>query len=557
CQAAIYSNEYADYIIEVRGDLQGLLEIYEDLCYENLKELLGVVHIPRTNDLPGLWEAYRSFPKCYGLLDTSNLEATGVERMRRQPFLDLYGQGVIVGVIDTGIDYTHPVFRYADGTSRILELWDQTIPYTEGKREFDPSYGTVYTREQINTALASSSPYEIVPSRDTDGHGTFLAGVAAGNEMEEDDISGIAPLADLAVVKLKEAKPYLREYYQIAEDVPCYQETDLILAVYYLTNLAIRQSKPLVILMALGTNQGGHDGMSYLASLLRQNHQASDRCVCLAAGNELGWGHHYHGQMSGSETMQELEFRVGEGEEGFSMEMWGEVLDTYSVGFTTPTGYTTGKISVRPGRIERINFTFEPVTLELAYGIVFRNIGTRLTGIRFINPTPGLWKMQVCREEVIGGEYDIWMPMFNFLSEDTHFMKPDPDILVCDPGNVLETITTAAYNHRNGSIYLHSSRGYARNHTIKPDLAAPGVGISGPVAGGGYDSRSGTSVSAAQTAGVAALLMEYAPGISGREIQQYLIRGATRTNLIYPNREWGYGTLDIYRALELIGGQRR
>ena len=147
--------------------------------------------------------------------------------MRRQPFLDLYGQGVIVGVIDTGIDYTHPVFRYADGTSRILELWDQTIPYTEGKREFDPSYGTVYTREQINTALASSSPYEIVPSRDTDGHGTFLAGVAAGNEMEEDDFSGIAPLADLAVVKLKEAKPYLREYYQIAEDVPCYQETDL------------------------------------------------------------------------------------------------------------------------------------------------------------------------------------------------------------------------------------------------------------------------------------------------------------------------------------------
>lgn len=557
CQERIYSNEYADYIIEPLSDIEDLLGFYGDVCYESIAELLGVVHIPRTPELPELWEAYRSFPKCYGLLDTSNLEAIGVERLRRQPYLDLYGQGVIVGVIDTGIDYTHPAFRYGDGSSRILEIWDQTIPYTGEQRE--PQYGTVYTRKQLNTALSEANPFASVPTRDTNGHGTFLAGVAAGNQMERENFSGVAPLADIAVVRLKEAKPYLREYYRIPEGVPCYQETDLLLAVNYLLRLGTREAKPVVILLALGTNQGGHTGRSYLAAQLAGNQQIPGRCVCLPAGNEVGYGRHYRGYMSDAETVQELEFRVGDRERGFIMEMWADITDNYSLGFVTPTGYETGRIPFRAGKIETFSFAFEPVTIEVAYGIFNRYTGDMLTGMRFLDPTPGLWKLRVYRENgtALDGRYDIWLPMKEFASEETRFMRPDPNTTICDPGNAAEPVTTAAYNHRNGSIFLHSSRGFTRENGIKPDITAPGVNIYGPVPGGGFAVQTGTSVAAAQAAGAAALLLEYAPGISGAQIRLALIRGAKRTMQSYPNQEWGYGILDIYRTIEIMGGRRR
>lgn len=560
CQEIIYSNDYADYIVEIEQDLPDLLEVYGELCYENIAGRLGVIHVPRTDNLPELWEAYRSFPKCYGLLDTSHLEAIGVERLRRQPFLDLTGQGVILGIVDTGIDYTHPAFRFADGSSRILELWDQTIPHEE-RNAADPEYGTVFGQEQIRAALAAEDPYELVPSRDEEGHGTFLTGVAAGNEIPDNNFSGVAPLADLAVVKLKQAKPYLREYYRIPEEAPCYQETDLILGVSWLIRLSIRRQQPLVILLALGTNQGGHEGQSYLAFQLRANHQVEGRCVCLAAGNEVGRGHHYRGFLSEAERIQEVEFRVAEGERGFILELWNEIPDTYAIGFTTPTGYTTGRLNILPGQIQRLDFAFEPVVVEVAYEVGLRNVGQRLTGVRFLDPTPGLWKMQIYREEVLRGRYDLWLPIEPFLQTDTRFVMPDPDTTICDPGNALETITTGAYNHRSGGIDIHSSRGYTRDHEIKPDLVAPGVDILGPAPGIGnlparYVTRSGTSIAAAETAGVSALLLEYDPERSGRELQQYLIRGARRMDRSYPNPEWGYGILDVYRTLELMGGKR-
>lgn len=561
CQEQIYSNDYADYIVELRQDLMDLLEVYGEICYENVAEQLGVIHVPREDNLPELWEAYRSFPKCYGLLDTSHLEAIGVERLRRQPFLDLNGQGVILGIVDTGIDYTQRAFRFSDGSSRILALWDQTTPYEE-RREEDPEYGTVYTREQLQDALTSETPFAVVTSRDTNGHGTFLAGVAAGNQMPEENFSGVAPLADLAVVKLKEAKPYLREYYRIREEVPCYQETDLILGVNWLVSLAARRGQPLVILLAVGTNQGGHEGLSYLGFQLRANHQVSGRCVCLAAGNEADKGHHYRGFLDVSDSIQELEFRVAEGEKGFVLELWNEIPDTYAVGFATPTGYTTGRLNIFPGQIQRLDFAFEPVVIEVAYEVELRNVGSRLTGIRLMDPTPGIWKIQIYREEVLSGRYDLWLPMEAFLQRDTRFLMPDPDTTICDPGNASETITTGAYNHRSGGIDFRSSRGYTRDNGIKPDLVAPGVDILGPAPGignlpGRFVTRTGTSVAAALTAGVAALLLEYNPESSGRELQQYLIRGAKRGERSYPNQEWGYGIVDVYRTLELMGGERR
>ena len=148
------------------------------------------------------------------------------------------GRGTLIGIVDTGIDYTNPLFRYQDGSTRIAGLWDQSIP--TGEDVIPPgvpayyelsgaSYGTEFTREQINQALASDSPLDLVPSTDTNGHGTFLAGIAAGGSLPEQDFTGAAPECEIIVVKLKQAKRYLREFYLVSQDADAYQENDIMM----------------------------------------------------------------------------------------------------------------------------------------------------------------------------------------------------------------------------------------------------------------------------------------------------------------------------------------
>lgn len=141
-----------------------------------------------------------------------------------------------VGFIDTGIDYRNQVFRYSDGSTRIFRIWDQTV--RSGKKPEGIGYGSEYTRVQINEALQQEDPLLVVPSMDTNGHGTFVAGVTCGSEDIANQFIGAVPLAEIAVVKLKEAKPYLRDFYFIPEGVPAYQENDIMMAVSYLDGLA-------------------------------------------------------------------------------------------------------------------------------------------------------------------------------------------------------------------------------------------------------------------------------------------------------------------------------
>ena len=165
-------------------------------------------------------------------MDQTALEVSGILKMQNQPVLALKGRGVLIGFIDTGIDYTNPAFRYSDGSSRIVRIWDQTIQ--DGTPPVGILYGADYTREQINAALLSENPYDLVPSRDMNGHGTFLAGVACGSESENGDFIGAAPQSEIIMVKLKEAKQYLRDFFFVKDGVPAYQENDIMMAVSYL-----------------------------------------------------------------------------------------------------------------------------------------------------------------------------------------------------------------------------------------------------------------------------------------------------------------------------------
>lgn len=178
--------------------------------------VLGYV---KAENFPRLEEALgaafvSSAPVVLGLLDRPALEASGVTQVHNQPYLNLKGRGVLLGFVDTGIDYTLDIFRYEDGGSRIRYLYDQTA---EGDPPAGFFLGREYGKEEIDAALASEDPYALVPERDESGHGTFLASVAAGKQTE--DFSGAAPDAEIIAVKLKKARPFYRERYCVPEEI--------------------------------------------------------------------------------------------------------------------------------------------------------------------------------------------------------------------------------------------------------------------------------------------------------------------------------------------------
>ncbi len=237
----IYSEEYMDFMFNYLQIIEGVEEFYHTGCVNEIEEDIAIIHTPYMED--GLTNLelvpYSYIPKLFGLMDSSNMEAIGVKQVQNPNNVGLTGQNVIVGVIDTGIDYTNPLFRDRNGESRIGVLWDQTIRDMEnGMGVPSPYFGTTFSREQINAALAEENPYDSVPSRDEDGHGTFMAGIAAGGKSTAFDFTGIATDAELAVVRLKESKTYLKRFFGVPEDVPAYQETDIIYAIDYLLQYA-------------------------------------------------------------------------------------------------------------------------------------------------------------------------------------------------------------------------------------------------------------------------------------------------------------------------------
>lgn len=557
CNAMILSESAADFIIEYGGDAVSVAERYDAECFQVINSRYLVIHTPvaRMNEITRF--AYNSVPKLYGLMDTTSMDVSGITRLHRQPYLSLRGSGILVGVIDTGIDYTHQVFRYANGTTRIVRLWDQSIQ--GGPMPENTSYGTEYTQEMINEALASANPYDIVPSEDTQGHGTVMAGIAAGGYDAANDFTGAAPEASIAVVKLKPAKNYLRSYYLVKDEAPAFQENDIMMGLRYLLETARALGKPLVVVLGVGTSSGDHNGLSYLNSYMNDIGDLRGCCMVSACGNEGNEGGHYLGRIEPGEMYEDVEIRVDSSENGFITELWGRTPDIFSVGILTPAGERIEQIPPRYGQVQTIDFVLEPTQVYIQYKLVESSSGDSLISMRFQNPTPGVWTIRVFGENLVYRTYNMWLPISGFLTEGTYFLKPEPDTTVTSPGDTNTCVNVAAYNHNNDSIYYASGRGFTPSGRIVPDIAAPGVNVYAPIVGGRFGLRSGTSVAAAHAAGAAALLMEWGIyrqnnlNMDTTEIKKYLIRGAKRReDIVYPNTLWGFGTLDLYNVFQSL-----
>lgn len=487
--------------------------------------------------------------RLYGLSDIAAAEELGVLRLRRQPYLNLTGRGVILGIADTGIDYTHPVFRYGDGSSRILAIWDQTA---EGNGSSLVPFGRLYSREEINEALRSENPLEIVPVTDENGHGTFMAGLAAGNEVEEEEFTGMAPGADIVAVKLRQAEDCLKEFWFIARETVAYAEEDVSAAVSFLAGFAENRSQPLVVFLGISSSQGDHNGLGRFDALLNIVTSHPGYAVVLSGGNEGNTAHHFQSMAYEGFVYQDVEVRVSNVKEGLYMEFWADSPDLYGIGFVSPTGEFIEKLPTRTELRETISFVFEPTTIYVSYERVESVSGATLIRIRMVNPVSGIWKIRIYQEETYLGRFDLWMPISDFIQGDAQFLKPEPNTTITEPGNANQCMTVTAYSMETNGIYLESSRGFTRDGHVKPDFVAPGVNIRGPVRGGLYMAKSGSSVAAALAAGLAILLMEHNPGYTGVQIKNYLIRGARRGQGTYPNTEMGWGKVNIYDTFEKL-----
>ncbi|MCI8814046.1 MAG: S8 family peptidase [Lachnospiraceae bacterium] len=500
---------------------------------------------------------YSVLPNVYTLEDTTSVAKSGVIQVQSNPALGLTGRNILMGFLDTGIDYTHPAFQDSFGNTRIETIWDQTIQ--TGTPPKNLYYGSEYTKEQIQEALDSPDPYQIVPSRDTDGHGTSLAGVAAGSIDEKSDFQGVAPQAQLAVVKLKEAKPHLLDYYQFNGDSPMFQENDILMAIRFLIETANKLSMPLVICICLGTNQGSHTGDGALPSTLERLKAYQGITVVVAGGNEAGRAHHYSGKIPGPNSFQEVEIQVPANSPGFSMDFWGHPPELYTVGVVSPLGEVVERIPARFYQDQEISFILENTTLFISYGLVEVESGGQVIFFRFRQPTEGIWRIRVYCSNYATGMFHIWLPANGMVNPDITFLNPDPFTTIISPGNVMPIVTTAAYQAPSDALYNYSSRGFTPLNTVKPDITAPGVDLTVPRPGGGYGTATGSSIAGAFTAGCAALIAQWGltrtPDryFSSNEIKAFLIRGAVRNpTLTYPNREWGYGIINIYQVFTVF-----
>ena len=494
---------------------------YED--YERLPPLLVGVY------------SYSAIPKCLVPLSTQGLVKSGVFRLQREFVPGLYGNGVYVVVIDTGVNYAQEAFMTPEGKTKIAVLWDQNTD-------------TVYSEDEINAAILSENPYESIPG-DEDGHGTFVASVICGNDRPQDDFAGVAPQAKLIVVKLKRAPQNLYDFYFIPDRKIVYSEADVMRAVHFADEFAGQKGVPAVFCMALGCNNGSHTGAEDLSEYLDYITAKRGRAVVAASGNEANSRHHYKGRIT--DTVDDIEINVEQDMDGFYLECWALSPELFTLSVISPSGQSNpAGVPMRPDSGE-YSFLLEGTAVTIDYRQTGRQTRDMLIFIRFEKVVKGVWTIRVFPLMTIGGVFNMWLPMTGLLDTDVSFIVSEPDTTLTMPSDAKLVITAGGYNSLNDAILLESGRGFDADGGIKPDLVAPAVDITGANPRGMYIALSGTSAAAAITAAVAALIMEWmiVRGnlvlANGVDIKNAMVRNCRRKEKTdYPNKIFGYGFMN-------------
>lgn len=490
----------------------------------------------------------------------------------REPYLT--GAGVLIGVIDSGIDYQSPEFINGMGETRIQALWDQTLTAERvnelageegefaGKAAPPVGFetGVEFGKYRIDAALRSENPSKLVPSFDTSGHGTAVAAIAAaGGNLRSGQYRGVAPESELLVVKLGSSR---------SESFP--RTTELMRALTYLVNKAVELGRPLAVNLSFGNTYGAHDGTSLLERFLDNVAEIGRTVICVGSGNEGAAGGHVSGRFETSQSNGEpirIELNVGNYQPSVSVQLWKEYVDRFRVAIISPSGVREEIDTLRVGtqrlfaqQTEILMYIGEPSPYSVNQEVYFDFLPMG----SYVNS--GIWTFELTPVDTVFGNYDFYLPSETVLNADTRFFVPVPVKTLTIPSTASKVITVGAYDAVYEAYADFSGRGYplqsvvaerVNQGSIKPDIAAPGVGIQTIGPGNTFVQVSGTSFAAPFATGGAALLMEWGivrgndPYLYGEKVKAYFRRGARplRGENVYPNERVGYGALCVADSL--------
>ncbi|GAA0121053.1 S8 family peptidase [Clostridium faecium] len=569
CRDKYLDENYEAFMVEYSGDIIAELEKYDYACAFLAEPFYAVIVVQqgrREELLRNVKSIINvSLSGIYTLTALSPIDTANITQFHENPYLNLRGRGVLIGIIDTGIDYLNTEFMTEDDRTRIVSIWDQTIQTGTPPEGF--YYGSEYTDAQINEAIAASfrgeDPYSIVPQRDLNGHGTAVAGIAGGRGRA--GVTGAAPDCQFVIVKLKEARRLTLESMGIIfpVDVPIYETTDVVLGLNYLTSVQRRLNKPMVICVPVETNRGGHDGSSISERFIDYFSITRGIVVVGGSGNQGAAEAHFSGKFKNTGETQIMELSIDQNQVGMDINIWCNQPDKVSVGIISPSGEILERVPQKLQGVEDIRFVLEGTSVSITYYLPEDITGDEYINIVMKNVTGGIWQIELTGDSIVDGRYNAWIYQKALLKPNTRFLRPDADITVTTPSTSRSIITTAYYNQDNNTIVPSSGRGYTRDGRIKPYVATGGVDVVTAKPGGGTTTVTGSSAAAAVLAGAVALILQWAivegndPTLYASEITTYLITGTRkRPGDIYPNKAWGYGMLDlagVFRNIRSLG----
>lgn len=555
-------NDTWEVIVKHTGNLLSLTEKYPNIQIVELLNNYGILRLPENLIDTIVSEetiTYMEKPKQL-FYELNNGKRSSCISTTQNRIPGLTGSGTLICIIDSGIDYSHPDFRNPDGSTRILALWDQSIPSNSVTNILSPDstldspagyfLGTLFPSEIINEALNTPdipTRFEICPSQDISGHGTHVTGIAAGNGRASNGLyRGVSCEADLLIVKLGRPGPN------------SFPSTSLLMmAVDFAIRQALISNIPLAINLSFGNTYGSHSGSSLLETYLDSVSELGRVSIIVGSGNEGISNGHTGGILTEGQT-QTIQFSISDFSTNLNIQIWKNYWDEFSIILIPPIGnritlpLTPGTWRYTLGETFIYSYNGEP-TPYMPFQEIYLDFLPNDTYL-----TPGIWSIQLVPQKIRNGIWDMWMPSASIRNEGTSFLQPNPEITLTIPSTATRTITVGAYDSASNTIAPFSGRGFTwNNQFIKPDLVAPGVNITSCAPGGGYEQRSGTSMATPFVTGSASLLMQWGILLEndlflyGEKLRAYLINGtrALPGFSTYPNPQTGWGALCLYDSI--------
>ncbi|EJT6502541.1 S8 family peptidase [Clostridium perfringens] len=566
-----YNDEdYISFVVAYDGNIKKEIDDINDASIFFIDDNFAILSIKLQNYM----ETIRSIKSIIYIelngiytLGESPVEDSKAPIFHRNPSLNLRGSGVVVAIVDTGIDYLNNEFMREDETTRILRIWDQTID--SGKTPDGFISGSEYTEEDINKAIQAQkqgqNPYDIVPSKDDYGHGTKMAGIVGARGINR-EIVGVAPDCEFIIIKLQEASKEYVDFYYAKGDKAKYRNTDIIMALKYLYELSFTLNKPMIIYLPLGSNLGDHAGASILERYVDTKISGRNSLfVVTSTGNQGNTDTHTSGEIKSNGDSQIIELNCGKEQKGLVLQIYAQRPSKIKLGILSPSGERFENTNPRKTKHILINdapiwkFIYEGTTVQVTYDSPDEFTGDDKFVIKMEGITEGVWRFILTSNNIVDGKYYAWILQRELLAEDTRFLNPSPYTTLTIPGTAKTIINTSYYNQNNGAIVSESGRGYTMKDYIQPIITAGGINAITTKPGGGTITMSGASVAGAILAGCCALIIQWAvvdgndPQMYATKLQAYIIRGARkREGDTYPNRQWGYGILDMQEIFKSL-----